>query len=71
MLRARALTLFGIVLIIKSFGLSKLVYSASNLAVPQELPPIIKTKLFNFLWKNKRDKTAKKPDFIKIEKKVA
>ena len=56
MWRAHDLTLFGRVLIIKSLGLSQLVYSASNLNVPQEITPIIKTKVFNFLWKNKRDK---------------
>ena len=56
MWRARDLTLFGRVIIIKSLGLSQLVYSASNLNVPQEITPIIKTKVFNFLWKNKRDK---------------
>ena len=56
MWRARDLTLFGRVLIINSLGLSQLVYSASNLTVPQETTPIIKTKLFNFLWKSKRDK---------------
>ena len=54
--RARDLTLFGRVLIIKSLALSQLVYSASNLNVPQEKTPIIKTKLFKFLWKNKKDK---------------
>ena len=54
--RARDLTLFGRVLIIKSLALSQLVYSASNLSVPQEITPIIKTKLFKFLWKNKNDK---------------
>jgi len=37
-------------------SLSQLVYSASNFNVPQEIPPIIKKKLFNFLWKNKIDK---------------
>ena len=56
MWKASDLTLFGRALIIKSLGLSQLVYSASNLNVPQEITPIIKTKLFNFLWKNKRDK---------------
>jgi len=54
--RARDLTLFGRVLITKSLALSQLVYSASNLNVPQEITPIIKTKLFKFLWKNKNDK---------------
>ena len=48
-------SVFGRVLIIKFLGLSQLVYSASNLTVPQEITPIIKTKLFNFLWKNRRD----------------
>jgi len=33
-----------------------MVYSASNLNVPQEITPIIKTNLFKFLWKNKNDK---------------
>jgi len=56
MWKARDLTLFGRVLIIKSSGRSQLVYSASNLTVPQEITPIITTKLLNFLWKNKRDK---------------
>ena len=53
---ARDHTLFGRVLIIKSLALSHLVYSASNLNVPQEIMPMIKTKLFKFLWKNKKDK---------------
>ena len=56
MWRARNLTLFGRVLITKSLGLSQLDFLASNLTVPQEITPIIKAKLFNFLWKNKRDK---------------
>ena len=54
--RARDLTLFGRVLIIKSLALSQLVYSVSNLYVPQEITPIIKTKLFKFLWKSESDK---------------
>ena len=56
MWRSRDLTLFGKVLIIKSLGLSKLIYSASILNVPEEVTRTVKTKLFSFLWKNKRDK---------------
>ena len=52
----RDLTLFGKVLIIKSLGLSQLIYSASILNVPEEVARTVKTKLFSFLWKNKRDK---------------
>ena len=43
-------------LIIKSLGLAKLIYSISNLSVPNEIIPNVKKKLFNFIWKNKRDK---------------
>ena len=55
MWNAGDLTPFGRILITKSLSLSELVYSASNLNVAQEITPIA-TKLFNFLWKNKRDK---------------
>ena len=56
MWRSRDLTLFGKVLIIKSLGLSQLVYSASILNVPEDIASTVKTKFFSFLWKNKRDK---------------
>ena len=56
MWRSRELTLFGKVLIIKSLGLSQLMYSASILNVPEEVARTVKTRLFSFLWKNKRDK---------------
>ena len=57
MWRSRDLTLFGKVLIIKSLGLSQLIYSASILNVPEEVArTTLKTKLFSFLWKSKRDK---------------
>ena len=39
---ARNLTLFGNVMIIKSLGLSQLVYSASTLNVPEEITSILK-----------------------------
>ena len=58
--RARDLTLFGSVLIIKSLALSQLIYSASNLNVPHEITPIIKSKLFKFLWKNKKRQNKKR-----------
>ena len=49
--KSRGLTLHGKVLIIKSLGLSNLIYS-----VPKEIVPMVKDKLYRFLWKNKRDK---------------
>ena len=41
---------------IKSLGLAKLIYLISNLNVPDEIIPNVKKRLFNFIWKNKRDK---------------
>ena len=54
--KSRNLTLFGMVLIIKSIGLSQLVYSASNLNVPIDFTNDTQKKLFSFLWKKKKDK---------------
>ena len=60
--RARGLTLFGRVLIIKSLALSQLVYATSNLNDPQEIMPIIKTKLFKFsMEKQKRQNKKRRP----------
>ena len=60
--RARNLTLFGRVLIIKSLALSQLVYATSNLNDPQEIMPIIKTKLFKFsMEKQKRQNKKNRP----------
>ncbi|KAK2570047.1 LINE-1 retrotransposable element ORF2 protein [Acropora cervicornis] len=54
--RTRDLTLFGRVLIMKSLGISQLVYSISNVEVPGYIASTLKSKLFGFLWKNKKDK---------------
>ena len=43
-------------MLIKALGISQLVYSASNLVVPQGLADTVKAKSFKFLWKNKKDK---------------
>ena len=53
---ARDLTIFGRAMILKTLGLSQLVYSASNLVVPPGIADIVRTKSFKFLWKNKKDK---------------
>ena len=54
--RTRDLTLFGRVLIMKSLGISQLVYSISNVEVPKYIASTLKSKLFGFLWKNKKGK---------------
>ena len=43
-------------MILKTLGLSQLVYSVSNLPVPQGIADAVKTKSFKFLWRNKKDK---------------
>ena len=54
--RSSDLSLFGRVLIIKALGISSLVYSISNIDVPNDVIDNVKRRLFWFLWKNKRDK---------------
>ena len=65
---ARDLTLFGRALIIKSLGLSQVIYSASNIVVPEGIVEDIRKKSFSFLWKKKKDKikrTSMYQDFDK------
>ena len=49
----RSLTLFGRLLITKTLGISQIIYSASNIEVPDTLTGMLKKKLFNFVWKKK------------------
>ena len=60
MWKARDLTLFGRGLIIKSLGLSELVYSASNLSFSKEITPVIKTNCLTSYRKTKEKKIEKK-----------
>ena len=55
----RDLTLMGRSLLSKTLGISKLLYTTSMLTVPQEVIKRVQTKLFNFLWKNKKDKVKR------------
>ena len=48
MWRARDLTLFGRVLIIKSLGLSEIIHSISNIEVPDGIAGAVRKNLFNF-----------------------
>ena len=50
---ARSLTLFGRVLITKTLGISQIIYSASNIEVPDAIAGTLKKKLFTFIWKKK------------------
>ena len=53
------MTPFGKVLIIKSLGLSQIVYAAFN--VPNEIKHAVKNALFGFLWNNRKDKIKPRP----------
>ena len=53
---SRDLTLYGKSLLAKTLGVSQLVYAASMLSVPTSVMKNVQTELFNFLWKNKKDK---------------
>ena len=49
----RELSLFGRVLILKTFALSKLVLSASLVCVPLQIVKRVDTLFYKFLWKSK------------------
>ena len=55
--KSRGSTLYRNVLIIRSLGLSSLIYSISNVNVPKEIVSMVKDKMFRFLWKNKKPGT--------------
>lgn len=55
-MKIQRLNPIGRVLIIKSLGISPLVFSASNVNFPKDVIDNVKGRLFKFLWKNKRDK---------------
>ena len=52
----------------KSLGLSQTVYAASNVNVPNEIIYTIKTKLFRFLWNNKKDKIKRESIYQEYDK---
>ena len=52
--RMRDFTLFGRVVIIKSLGISQLIYSASNVDVPNHVISTAKKRLFSFCGRTKR-----------------
>ena len=66
--RSRDLTLFGRTMLAKSLGLSQLIYTASMLSVPETVIQQTQSKLFAFLWKNKRDKIKRKVLFRPLSK---
>lgn len=66
--RSRDLTLFGRTMLAKSLGLSQLIYTASMLSVPETAIQQTQSKLFAFLWKNKRDKIKRQVLFRPLSK---
>ena len=55
MWQTRDLTLYGWTMLVKSLGISKVVYAASMLSVVKT----VQDRIFNFLWKNKKDKVKR------------
>ena len=68
MWRARDLTLFGRVLIIKSLGLSKIIHFISNIEVPDGIAGTASKNLLNFIWKNKKDRIKQTTLYQELEK---
>ena len=62
----RNLTLFGKVCIIKSLALSKIIYVATCISVPEKVIKIVDQKIFKFFW-GKRDRIKRKSVINSIE----
>jgi len=67
--KRRKLTLLGKVNIVKSVGLSKLIYNASVLPIPEKFCDQLNKITFNFIWDNKiakikKTKTKKKKQLL-------
>ena len=65
---SRDLTLYGRTLLAKSLGISQLIYSASMLSVPESIIQQVQSKLFAFLWKNKKDKIKREVLYLPLSK---
>ena len=64
--KKRKLTLFGKVFVIKTYALSKLVFPASVLSVPEQVVSKLKTIFFEYLW-GKRDKVKRSTVIKKLQ----
>ena len=54
--QTRDLTLFGKLVLAKTFGASQLIYTASLITFPDAVTCAAQSLLFSFVWKNKKDK---------------
>ena len=57
--KARRLTYYGKLTIIKSIGISQILYNASSLHVPEYVIKKVNTEIFQFLWSSGREKVKR------------
>ena len=56
----RDLTIFGKILILKTFAISQILYVASVLHVPEPILKELDSIMFNFLWNGQAHKVKKR-----------
>ena len=61
------LTIFERAMLIKTLGISQLIYSVSNLDAPNGIVEIVRTKSFKFLWKNRKDKIKRSGLYLDLD----
>lgn len=64
--QARHLTLYGKILVIKTFALSKLIYLASSIYVPDWVTKRVTSIIYSSLWDGKKDKIKRKQSLVNI-----
>ena len=51
--------MYGRTMVVKSLDISKIVYGAFMLSVPETVVKTVRDRIFKFLWKNKKDKVKR------------
>ena len=66
--RQRSMSIYGRILIVKTLAISKFVYLASVIHIPEWVIKNVEKEIYNFIWKGKQDKVKRKVLINKVEK---
>ena len=64
--KKRHLTMFGKIIVLKTLGLSQLIFSVQNTAIIENKVNEIQTLIYKFLWNNGTERTKRKTLIGKI-----
>ena len=65
--KKRHLTMFGKIIVLKTLGLSQLIFSVQNTAIKENKANEIQTLIYTFLWNNRTERMKRKTLIGKIK----